>query len=86
MEGAVGRGKEGGPLEARYANYLQIGYSDDEFVIEFGQSSYEREGDPVIHTRLATTPMFAREFLRLLERSVREFDRDRDSGRSDISG
>lgn len=73
------RKKGGGSLEARYANYLQIGYSQEELVLEFGQAYNESHGDPMIHTRLVTTPLFAREFLRLLEQSVQEFERDRGS-------
>jgi hypothetical protein len=67
---------EADPLEARYANYLQIGSTDEEFVFEFGQA-YESEQDPVIHTRLVATVSSAREFLRLLERSIQDFERHR---------
>lgn len=79
------RKKGGGALEARYANYLQIAFSPEEVVLEFGQT-YESQGDPMIHTRLVTTPVFAREFLRLLERSVQEIERGRDSGKGGLNG
>jgi hypothetical protein len=80
------RKKGGGSLEARYANYLQIAYNREEMVLEFGQAYHESEGDPVIHTRLVTTPVIAGEFLRLLERSVQEYELDRDSGRGERNG
>lgn len=78
--------KGGGALEARYANYLQIGYSQEEVVLEFGQAYDESQGDPMIHTRLVTTPAFAREFLRLLKRSVQENERERESGKGGLNG
>jgi hypothetical protein len=40
----------------------------------------------MIHTRLVTTPVFAREFLRLLERSVQENERERESGKGGLNG
>jgi hypothetical protein len=40
------RKKGGGALEARYANYLQIGYSQEEVVLEFGQAYDESQAIP----------------------------------------
>jgi hypothetical protein len=56
-------GKQG--LEGRYANHVQIGVSESEVVLDFGQYFLE-EGDPRFHTRIIMTPMDARNLLETL--------------------
>jgi hypothetical protein len=55
-------------LQARYANYFQVGRNDFEVLIDFGQA-YEGE-PPQIHTRIVTSPAYAAELVELLRRSV----------------
>ena len=55
--------------EARYVNYFEIGVSQDEVVIDMGQSY--GDGSPVtLHTRIVTGPAHARELARLLEQAM----------------
>ena len=57
------------PREARYANYFEIGVNQEEIVIDLGQMYGEAE--PVaFHTRIVTSPVYARELARLLEQAV----------------
>ena len=63
---------EGNFLEARYANYFEIGHNSVEFVLGFGQS-YESDQGSKIHTRIVTSPVYAKEFFDTLKKSVGEF-------------
>ena len=66
------RGKE--PAEPRrYANWLEVGFNSDEFVLDFGQKF--DESDPEIHTGIVTTPAGARDFLKTLEESAEQHQR-----------
>ena len=59
-------------LGARYANSFEIGFNAYEFVIHFGQQ-YHLESDRV-HTRIVTSPAFARRLSELLEGSLRRYE------------
>jgi hypothetical protein len=61
------------PFEAKYANYFQTGYNTIEFLIEFGQS-YGEEPKPLLHTRIVTTPGYAKHLLTLLENTLRKYE------------
>jgi len=50
----------------RYANCLQVEFSADEFVLNFGQTF---EGEQMIHTGIVTTPRCLRSFLRTIASS-----------------
>ena len=62
------------PPPGQYANYLQIGYNALEFVLDFGQQ-FEGAPEPGLHTRIVTTPVYARGFLRLLRETLEEHER-----------
>jgi hypothetical protein len=62
---------EGG-LEGRYANYFKVGYNAFEFVLEFGQL-YEEESAR-LHTRIITTPTYAKALLETMQESVESFE------------
>ncbi len=64
---------QGVPLEGRYANFFNIGHNVHEFIFEFGQS-YEAEDPPRAHTRIVTSPAYAREFLRTLQHALAEYE------------
>lgn len=59
-------------LDARYANYFEVGHNPFEFVLEFGQM-YEGEAGS-IHTRIVTSPNYAKAFLALLQTAMDAFD------------
>lgn len=56
-------------IETRYSNYFQIGENAVEFVIEFGQL-YDDDLDPVLHTRIITSPVYALKLLKLIEEAL----------------
>jgi hypothetical protein len=57
----------------KYANYFDVGVNTNELVIDFGQC-YGRGDLPTVHTRIVTTPVYGRELLSLLARSMMSFD------------
>ena len=61
------------PLESRFVNYLEIGHNDAEFVLAFGQHYADQE-DPVVHTSLVTNPVYAKEFCKLLTKSIEDYE------------
>ncbi len=63
------------PLEGRYANHFRVGHNALEFIIEFGQF-YEDENVAKFHTRIITSPTYARELLDLIGDSVTAFERE----------
>ena len=64
---------ENRPLEGRYANFFKVGHNAYEIVIEFGQL-YQPESAPRIHTRVVTSPAYARELLRTLEHALEQHE------------
>jgi len=61
--------QESDKLEARYANYFQIGQNAVEFIIEFGQF-YPDEATPLLHTRIVTSPVYAKTLIALLQKAL----------------
>jgi len=61
------------PLEGRYANYFELGFTAFEFILDFGQ--FDREtGGVVRHTRIITNPASAKVLLDMLGDVVREYE------------
>lgn len=60
-------------IEAKYANYFQIGQNPLEFIIEFGQL-YSDETIPLLHTRIVTSPAYAKALLDLLLSALAEHE------------
>jgi hypothetical protein len=60
-------------VEGKYANYLRVGHNAFEFIMEFAQVFAEAPGERV-HTRIITSPAYAREMLRVLQRAVAEYE------------
>jgi len=56
-------------VEARYANHFLIGHNAFEFLFDFGQA-YSEEGAPRVHTRIVTSPIYAKALLTMLGDSV----------------
>jgi len=67
------RSRAGGTLEARYANYFEIGHTDVEFLMKFGQS-YPTDAPPLIHTFVVTDPSYVQTFIQLLQESLAGFE------------
>ena len=60
-------------IEAKYANYFQAGQNAMEFIIDFGQV-YSVETVPFLHTRIVTSPAYAKELLILLQQSLAQHE------------
>lgn len=73
-------------LEARYVNYLEVGFSDVEFILQFGQMQQTPNAPALIHTRLVAAPAVAREFARTLTASIEAFNSQQESGKESLDG
>jgi hypothetical protein len=60
-------------IERKYTNYFQIGQNAIEFIFEFGQL-FSDEPVPLLHTRIVTTPSYAKDLLNLLKKAVAEHE------------
>lgn len=56
-------------IEGRYANDIQIGHNAFEFVLDFGQQ-YGSSLPAQVHTRIVTSPAYAKAFLQILTSSI----------------
>jgi len=63
-----------GQLEGRYANYFKVGHNAFEFLLDFGQF-YPRGEKEQLHTRIVTSPVYAKALLQLLRDSVERYER-----------
>jgi len=61
-------------LEGRYANYFEVGYNAFEFIFDFGQF-YAAGEQPKIHTRIVTSPVYAKAFLETLGNTLDQYER-----------
>jgi hypothetical protein len=60
-------------LEGKYANHFAVGYSQCEFIFDFGQSY--SENDPAeLYSRIITSPVYAKAFLKMLRETMEEFE------------
>jgi Protein of unknown function (DUF3467) len=66
--------QDANPLEGKYANYFEVGYNAFEFILDFGQLYSEGE-EPQLHTRIITSPAYAKVLLETLRESVDQYDR-----------
>jgi len=60
-------------IEGCYANFLKIGQNAFEFLFDFGQLYLEEESAQ-FHTRIITTPVYAKAFLKVLENSIGRYE------------
>jgi hypothetical protein len=67
--------RESNPLEGKYVNYFKVGHNAFEFVIDLGQSYMENQ-EPQMHTRIVTSPAYAKALLETLRESVEQYERD----------
>lgn len=67
-------GRKGpGALEGRYANYFEIGHNAFEFLVDFGQLYFE-EPEAQMHTRVVTSPIFAKKLAETLNRALCQYE------------
>jgi hypothetical protein len=59
------------PSKGVYANYFEVGHTAFEFVIDFGQSYSGKSS--ACHTRIVTSPIYARALLATLGKAVDEY-------------
>jgi len=64
---------EGRRPEARYANYFAVGSNAFEFLIDFGQF-YQDSDNEIIHTRIITSPGYARALLDTLQDAISQYE------------
>jgi hypothetical protein len=60
------------PHKGLYANYFEVGQTACEFVIDFGQR-YRGQPPSACHTRIVTSPTYARALLQTLTQAVEEY-------------
>lgn len=68
-----GHQHEAGKVIGQYANYLEIGHNEHEFLFAFGQS-YQEEDYLRVHTRIVTGPVYAKAFLKLLHEALAQYE------------
>jgi hypothetical protein len=61
------------PLEGKYANHFNVGFNDNEVVVDFGQAFTDRSG-AVVHTRIVMSPASARALQAMLRESTGQSD------------
>ena len=62
-------------LEGRYANYFSVGHNSVEFVLDIGQF-YAENNEARIHTRIITSPTYAKSLLETLRVSVETYEQE----------
>ncbi len=65
--------EDAGHIEGRYANNFKIGHNAFEFVLDFGQFYLESE-QAKLHTRIITSPIYAKALLRTLRESIDQYE------------
>jgi hypothetical protein len=70
-----GENEEPRPAEGRYANGLHVGHNAFEFVFDFLQQ-YADETTVQTHTRVVTSPAYAKAFLHTLTMAIAEYERE----------
>lgn len=59
--------------EGRYANYFEVGHNAFEFLMDFGQC-YSEAPEAGLHTRIVTSPVYAKALLGVLQRAVSQYE------------
>jgi hypothetical protein len=57
----------------QYANHFKVGHNAFEFVLDFGQNYAQARPAP-LHTRIITTPVYAKSLLGLLRESIDQYE------------
>lgn len=75
MNHEYGDAEETDPTEGRYANYFRVGHNLIEFVLDFGQFYPNQQEGARLHTRIITSPVYAKSLLEILRESVDQYER-----------
>lgn len=59
-----------GDLEGRYANFFKVGHNAYEFIIDFGQYYEDDPQRERIHSRIVTSPAYAKGLLKTLREAI----------------
>lgn len=70
LESSPGDVDGSGYLEGRYANYFIVGHNAFEFIIDFGQSYEGNTEWQTIHSRIITSPFYAKGLLKTLQDAI----------------
>jgi hypothetical protein len=62
-------------ISAVYANYLKVGQNAFEFIFDFGQI-YLEDNEVQFHTRIITTPIYAKAFFRVLQDCIDLYEQE----------
>ena len=73
MENEAEGSRNTGQVEGRYANYFKVGHNPFEFLLDFGQFYPEGE-QPQLHSRIITSPIYAKALLETLRESVDRYE------------
>jgi hypothetical protein len=65
-----------GEPDGEYANCVEVGQNQVEFIVQFGRA-FEGEPRRPVHTRIIMNPSTARELLELLREALDHYERDR---------
>jgi hypothetical protein len=60
-------------IVGKYANYFAVGYNAHEFIFDFGQHYSESE-TARLHTRIITSPAYAKTLLEMLRDSIDQYE------------
>jgi hypothetical protein len=63
-----------GGTRGLYANYFQVGHNACEILIDFGQAFADTDQE-YFHTRIVTSPAYAKELLKVLQEALREYEK-----------
>jgi hypothetical protein len=73
MPGKSSKDENGGSIEARYANYFEVGHNAVEFVLDLGQG-YAELDQPRVFARFVLSPFYAKALLEVLGHAIREYE------------
>ena len=65
--------QDNGQPNGRYANGFTVGHNAFEFLLDFYQS-YAEDKPALLHTRVITTPVYAKSLLALLRKSIDQYE------------
>jgi len=66
--------RDGRNPEGQYSNFFKVGHNAFEFVLDFGQF-YPENGDAKLHTRIITSPTYAKSLLDTLRESIEQYEK-----------
>lgn len=70
--------------EGKYANYFAVGYNAHEFIFDFGQN-YSETDQAELHTRIITSPAYAKSLFELLHQSIVEYENAHGAFEDDVN-